>query len=505
MPADGVDGKTFFEDSGGLTYDDFIMLPGYINFSVDEVELETQLTRNLKIKTPMVSSPMDTVTESKMAIAMALLGGIGVIHCNNTIDEQVAEVRRAKRFENGFITDPVVLSPNHTVADIDQIRERHGFSGIPITEDGTLNGKLVGIVTQRDTDFEPDRTKKLKEVMTTDLVTAPLGITLHEGNEILRRSKKGKLPVVDKNFRLVYLISRTDLRTNEDFPNASKSKDKQLLVAAAISSHEEDKERLAALVREGLDVVVIDSSQGDSVYQLNFIKHIKKTYPSVEVVAGNVVTASQCKHLIEAGADALRVGMGCGSICITQETMAVGRAQATAVYHCAKFARQHGVPIIADGGISSIGHIAKALALGASTVMMGSMLVGTTEAPGEYFYEDGVRVKRHRGMGSLEAMEKRSGARRYFSERDRVKVAQGVSGTVVDKGSLTHYLPYLIQGLRHSLQDVGCRTVSDLHRAVYDSTLRFEARSHSAQVEGGVHNLHSYTDPHRSVISSPRR
>ena len=249
---------------------------GHIDFALDAITLETSLTRNIKIKRPLVSSPMDTVTESKMAICMALLGGIGIIHYNNTIDEQVKEVRRVKRFENGFITEPVVLSPNHTIRDVDMLKETYGFSGIPITEDGTLNSKLVGIVTNRDIDFEEDRTKLLKEVMTTRLITAPAGISLAGGNKILKESKKGKLPLVDKQGRLVSLMSRTDLLKNEDFPFASKNKDKQLLVGAALSTREEDKERLAELVKAGVDVIVIDASQGDSTFQINTIKYIKK-------------------------------------------------------------------------------------------------------------------------------------------------------------------------------------------------------------------------------------
>ena len=275
MSPNGLDAKTFFECQGGITYNDFILLPGHIDFSLDEITHETNLTRNIKIKRPVVSSPMDTVTESKMAISMALLGGIGIIHYHNTIDGQVKEVRRVKRFENGFITEPVVLGPNNTIKDVDNLKETYGFSGIPITEDGTLNSKLIGIVTKRDIDFERDRTKKLKEVMTTQLVTAPAGISLAEGNKILKESKKGKLPLIDKNGRLVSLMSRTDLLKNEDFPFASKNKDKQLLVGAALSTREEDKERLSELVKAGVDVIVIDSSQGDSVFQINTIKYIK--------------------------------------------------------------------------------------------------------------------------------------------------------------------------------------------------------------------------------------
>ena len=500
MSPNGLDAKTFFEGQGGITYNDFILLPGHIDFALDAINLETSLTRNIKIKRPLVSSPMDTVTESKMAICMALLGGIGIIHYNNTIDEQVKEVRRVKRFENGFITDPVVLSPNHTIRDVDTLKETYGFSGIPITEDGTLNSKLVGIVTNRDIDFEEDRTKLLKEVMTTRLITAPAGISLAEGNKILKESKKGKLPLVNKQGCLVSLLSRTDLLKNEDFPFASKNKDKQLLVGAALSTREEDKERLAELAKADVDVIVIDASQGDSIFQINTIKYIKKTYPHLEVMGGNVVTAKQCKSLIDAGVDALRIGMGSGSICITQDTLSVGRAQGSAIYHTAKFSKEYAnIPVMADGGIAHIGHIVKALSLGASTVMMGGLLAGTSESPGEYFYEGGVRVKKYRGMASHEAMEK-GGGKRYLSVEDRIKVAQGVTGTVVDKGSVIHLVQYLMQSLLHSLQELGCKSIQELHKGIYEGTLRFEMRSPSAQAEGTVHSLYSFKEPHLGLL-----
>ncbi len=505
MPENGFSAETFFADGGGLTYNDFILMPGYINFAIKDVDLETNLTRNLKIKRPIVSSPMDTVTESKMAIYMALLGGIGIIHYNNSIEVQAKEVKLVKRFENGFISDPVTLSPENTISDVDRIKNTFGFSGIPITKDGTLESKLVGIVTRRDIDFEVDKTKKLKDVMVTQLVTAPAGITLSEGNKMLRESKKGKLPLIDKEGRLVTLMSRTDLLKNEDFPFASKSKEKQLLVGAAISTRDEDKERLKELINAGVDIIVIDSSQGDSIYQQNLIKYIKKLYPHIEVIGGNVVTAKQCKSLIDAGVDALRIGMGSGSICITQDTIAVGRAQGSAVYHCAKFAREYAkIPVIADGGIANIGHIGKALALGASTVMLGAMLAGTGEAPGEYYYEGGVRLKKYRGMASLEAMEK-GGGKRYYSEEEKIKIAQGVSGTVVDKGSVVNFVEYIMKSLSHALQTLGCRATIELHEALYDGTLSFEARSPSAQGEGMVHDLHSYTSPDAALFYTPDR
>ncbi|HUT36832.1 MAG TPA: IMP dehydrogenase [Planctomycetota bacterium] len=494
MRLDGYDAESLFEKYGGLTYDDINLFPGHVSFGLDDVDLSCNLTRHIRLQIPIVSSPMDTVTESGMAIGLALLGGIGIVHYSNSVEDQSRHVRRVKRFENGFITDPEVLSPGDRIADVDRIKKEHGYSGIPITEDGTLNTKLVGIVTNRDIDFEPDRSKLLREVMTTNLVTARKGITLLEANRILRESKKGKLPIVDEAGRLVCLVARTDLRKNEDYPLATKGADKQLLVGAAISTRDADHERVAELVKQRVDVIVIDSSQGDSVYQVKMIEHIKSTYPQLDVIAGNVVTRRQCEHLIAAGADGLRIGMGPGSICITQVTTAVGRAQASAIYQCAGCAHEHGVPVIADGGITSSGHICKALALGADATMLGYLLAGTTEAPGEYFYEGNVRVKRYRGMGSIEA-QLEGGEKRYFSQRTSIPVPHGVSGTVVDRGPLNTFIPYLVQGVRDSLQKLGYRDLRALHKALAEGELRFEPRSASAQIEGNVHGLHSFKEP----------
>lgn len=333
------------------TYDDLIMMPGHINFGLNDVDISTKVTKNISLKLPFVSSPMDTVTEAKMAIHMALMGGIGIIHSNFSMADQAAEVIKVKKFKNGFITDPVCLSPQHTVADVLRVKETLGYSGIPITQDGNMGSKLLGIVSNRDTTFVDDMSIKIREFMTprAALSVAKEGVDLEEANEILKASKKGKLPVVNENDELVALIARTDLQKNRDFPLASKDANKQLLVGAAIGTRPDDRERAAALADAGVDVIVVDSSQGDSLFQIEIVQHLKEKHPQIDVIAGNVVTPSQALHLIQAGADGLRVGMGIGSICTTQEVCAVGRAQASAVYHVAKFAAKYGVPIVADG------------------------------------------------------------------------------------------------------------------------------------------------------------
>lgn len=507
---DGVSASELMNphENGGLTYNDILIFPGFISFPADAVSMTSKLTKNLTLNSPFVSSPMDTVTESEMAIHLALLGGIGIIHHNCSIEKQCSMVQTVKKFRNGFITDPITVSPYMTLSTIYQIVSKYGFSSFPVTIDGKMNSKLVGLITSRDIDFQTTTnfSKKsvsdilVKDVMSTELLTGNSGISLEEAYEKLAKSRKSKLPIIDSDGNLVSLITLADLKKKKDFPLASINSEKnQLIVGAAISTRLDDRVRVEKLVGMGIDVVVLDSSQGNSIYQIDMIRYIKSKWPDLQIIAGNVVTNYQALELIKAGADAIKVGMGSGSICITQEVMACGRAQGSAVYHVSKLCQKYGVPVIADGGISNIGHIMKALALGASTVMMGSLLAGTTESPGAVIYNsEGKKLKSYRGMGSLDAMESQkvdtgtSASSRYYSENDKVMVAQGVSGTVLDKGSLRTYIPYLAAGIKHSCQDIGVQSLDELRGSVRSGKTRFEKRSVASQVEGGVHGLVSY-------------
>lgn len=487
---DGFSARQLFrdEESHGLTFDDIIALPGHIDFGVHEVDVTSRLTKNINLSTPLVSSPMDTVTEAPMAIAIALHGGIGVLHCNATIEAQADMVRAVKNYENGFILAPRVLSPNHTIEDLDKLT----VSGVPITEDGKVNGKLVGLVTSRDVDFLEDRLLKLADVMVPrdQLTVGHYPCTIEQANKTLKAAKKGTLPIVNAEGNLVSLVTRTDLAKARDYPHALRSPETmRLLVGAAVAVDDSlALERIGALVAAGVDVLVLDARQGDSTDQIKLVKHIKSSFPSVDVIGGNVVTMTQVRHLLEAGVDALRVGMGVASVSTSQMIKAVGRAQLSAIYNTALIANEFGVPVIADGGISTSGAAIKALALGASCVMMGSVLAGTTEAPGEYFFQDGVRLKQYYGSGSHKA---RSNAPLERSAADMI--AFGVAGAVTDQGSVHQYVPYVQQSIRHGFQDLGARSIPQLHEWLYKDQLRFERRSLCAQKEGGVHDLFSYS------------
>eukprot|EP00746_Dinoflagellata_sp_MGD_P002929 gnl/MRDRNA2_/MRDRNA2_105721_c0_seq1.p1 gnl/MRDRNA2_/MRDRNA2_105721_c0~~gnl/MRDRNA2_/MRDRNA2_105721_c0_seq1.p1 ORF type:complete len:522 (+),score=94.84 gnl/MRDRNA2_/MRDRNA2_105721_c0_seq1:90-1655(+) len=484
--------KIFASGNTGYSYDDLIVLPGSINFTVNDVVLETQFTRKIRLKVPIASSPMDTVTEGAMAIGMALLGGIGVIHVNLSIEAQVAEVIKVKKFRNGFILNPICVSPDIRVAELDSTITKCGVKSFPVTVDGKMGSKLVGIVTERDTMFIEDRSQTLvKDAMTNfgALVTAQDGIELQAANALLKKTKKGQIPIITKDAHLVALVTGSDIRKEDDYPLATKDSQGRLRVACSVGTSLADRDRVKAVVEAGVDAVVVDSSQGDNVLQHNMLKWIKSEFPDLELIGGNIVTKEQAEHLLDCGVDALRVGMGAGSISTTQEVRACGRAQASAVYEVAKFAKKYGVPVIADGGIQSPGHVVKALCMGASTVMCGSLLAGTQESPGEYFFADGVRLKRYRGMGSI---IKKSSNNRYFSTPNEIKVARGVNGAVQDKGPLRNYIPYMTQGVRHGLQDIGVSSLEAAHEHLYAGKLRFEIRSPAAQREGGIHGLHSF-------------
>eukprot|EP00611_Tribonema_gayanum_P015004 TRINITY_DN2660_c0_g1_i2.p1 TRINITY_DN2660_c0_g1~~TRINITY_DN2660_c0_g1_i2.p1 ORF type:complete len:520 (-),score=217.49 TRINITY_DN2660_c0_g1_i2:155-1714(-) len=479
----------------GFTFDDMIALPGQIDFGVEQVDLNTKLTRNIKLSFPFASSPMDTVTESKMAIAMALQGCIGFIHCNCSAERQVEQVKKVKSYENGFITEPAVMSPDALVSALDALKAERNISGVPITQDGKMGSKLVGLITKRDTDLVEDRGASLSTYMTPaeGLIVGKKGISLEEAQTLLKECKKGYLPIVDDAGNLVSLTTRTDLLKSRDYPHSTKNAATNTLrCGAAVLAQEGHQPRIDALAAAGVDVFVIDERNGSTDAQVKQLRYIKEKHPGVDVVAGNVVTCAQARVLLEAGADALRVGMGAGSVSTTQQVRAVGRAQISAVYYVSRLAAEQGIPVIADGGIMNTGCATKALSLGASVVMMGGMLAATEEAPGDYFYQDGVRMKHYHATTSF-AVQSRADGLAVPAGSSAVVTSSGVSGLVVDRGSLDRFIPYMVQSVRHGYQDLGVSSLNAAHEQVYTGTVRFEIRSASAQKEGGVHDLHSYT------------
>ncbi|PRQ30358.1 putative IMP dehydrogenase [Rosa chinensis] len=490
---DGFSSDRLFNQGYSYTYDDVIFLPHYIDFPTDAVLLPTKLSRRLPLSIPCVSSPMDTVTESHMAVSMAALGGIGILHSNAASSDQAAMVRSVKARRVPLLSAPVFKSPEDRIHN-DDVFDHGANPYVLVTESGAPSSKLLGYVASRDWVKLADKEVKIYDYMVSckDMVL-PWSSDLGRIEEFM--AEKGRdVAATVRGDEVVDVVGKEDVERIRGYPKlgvGSVGPDGSWRVGAAIGTRESDKERLEELVKAGIDVVVLDSSQGNSIYQIEMIKYIKKMYSDLDVVGGNVVTVSQAQNLIQAGVDGLRVGMGSGSICTTQEVCAVGRGQATAVYKVASVASQSGVPVIADGGISNSGHIVKALTLGASTVMMGSFLAGSTEAPGAYENQNGRRIKKYRGMGSLEAMAKGSD-QRYLGDTAKLKIAQGVVGAVADKGSVLKFVPYTMQAVKQGFQDLGASSLQSAHDLLRSGVLRLEVRTGAAQVEGGVHGLVSY-------------
>jgi IMP dehydrogenase len=473
----------------GFTFDDVLLVPNRSTVLPKDVDVRTRLTRKIDLNIPIVSAAMDTVTESKLAIALAREGGVGVIHKNITVDEQKNEIDLVKRSESGMILNPITLSPDRKVSEALELMARYHISGIPIVD----GQKLVGILTNRDLRFETDLNKKVSELMTKEeLITVPMGTSLEEAEKALKKYRIEKLLVVDKENRLRGLITVKDIQNRKRYPNASKDKHGRLMVAAAIGVARDTRERAAALISAGTDLLVLDTAHGHSADLIQTLKTCRKEYPDAQIVAGNVATAEAAEELIQAGADAIKVGIGPGSICTTRVIAGTGVPQLTAIIDCAEVCRKHDVPLIADGGIKQTGDIAKALAAGADTVMLGNMLAGTEEAPGEMMLYEGRSYKVYRGMGSLGAMKGGRGDR-YFQEgeRDSKKlVPEGIEGRIPYRGRLSDVIYQMVGGLRTAMGYCGAATIQELQQKA-----RFMRITQAALMESHPHDIYITTEP----------
>ncbi|MDY3254697.1 MAG: IMP dehydrogenase [Lachnospiraceae bacterium] len=467
--------------SEGITFDDVLLVPGYSDVVGNQVDVSTMLTKKIKLNIPMMSAGMDTVTEHRMAIAMARQGGIGIIHKNMSIEAQAEEVDKVKRSENGVITDPFSLTAEHTLQDADDLMAKFRISGVPITE----GRKLVGIITNRDLKFETDMTKKIRECMTSEnLVTAKEGVTLDEAKAILAKSRKEKLPIVDDDFNLKGLITIKDIEKQIKYPLSAKDENGRLLCGAALGITANVLDRVEALVKAHVDVVVLDSAHGHSANVIKCVHMIKDAYPDLQLIAGNVATGAATKALIEAGADTVKVGIGPGSICTTRIVAGIGVPQISAIMDCYEVAKDYGIPIIADGGIKYSGDMTKAIAAGANVCMMGSIFAGCDESPGTFELFQGRKYKVYRGMGSIAAMENGS-KDRYFQTNAKKLVPEGVEGRVAYKGSVEDTIFQLIGGIRSGMGYCGAHTIEELKE-----NGKFVKISAAALKESHPHDIH---------------